>query len=212
LPATFDAVLVDSSAPGLELLPEEENVLSASVVPKRRADFTAGRVAARRALALAGLTRPPALMVGPRGQPLWPAGWVGSIAHTLDVAVAVVARSTEVEAVGVDVEAREAPGPEVARHIATAQELDWLQLGLPGWRTRLGLLFSAKESLYKALFPSLGLDLDFLDVELTWDGRRRAFQPRIMAGQMTSSGWIPPVVRAELLGALIVTATWSPKR
>jgi 4'-phosphopantetheinyl transferase EntD len=88
--------------PGEALLPEEE-VLVARAVGQRRAEFTTVRTCARIALGRLGL--PPApLLSGPKREPLWPAGVVGSITHCDGYRAAAVARASEVAAIGIDAE------------------------------------------------------------------------------------------------------------
>ena len=93
---------------------------------------------------------------GPSGQPIWPEGVIGSLAHDDRIAVAAVARSGAAPSLGVDVEPA-LPLPEELLDLVV----------MPGDRTgdvepglRARLLFSAKEAVYKAAFP---IDRRFLD-------------------------------------------------
>ena len=72
---------LDPRAVNEGLLPEERGAV-AKAVPKRVAQFTAGRVCARRALAQLGNTEPVPILMGEDRAPQWPAGYVGSISHT----------------------------------------------------------------------------------------------------------------------------------
>ncbi|WP_374216235.1 4'-phosphopantetheinyl transferase, partial [Frankia sp. R82] len=62
-----------------ELLAGEHEYV-ARAVPSRRAEFVTGRACARLALARLGVAPRPILR-GPRGEPTWPRGIVGSITH-----------------------------------------------------------------------------------------------------------------------------------
>src|SRR3984893_9355145 len=75
-------VVRDRRIPGdpVELHPAEAEYV-ARAVPKRIAEFAAGRACARAALAEFGV-REFALRAAPDRQPLWPEGFIGSIAHT----------------------------------------------------------------------------------------------------------------------------------
>ena len=135
-------------------------------VPKRRAQFLAGRICAGGAIARLAPGFAGAVARDPDGLPLWPAGLVGSISHTDGFATAAVARAGDAFGLGVDVErvmSRET-ATEIASMIASASERrlvsDLLRLDA---REALTLVFSAKESLFKALFPSMRKHFDHLD-------------------------------------------------
>src|SRR3989440_8524351 len=91
-------------SPGDEhaLLPEEAPAFASSVVKVRRASGAA-RIVARQLLARLGYRQCP-LPKAPSGAPIWPAGVVGSLTHDSRVAVAAVATSRDVGALGIDVE------------------------------------------------------------------------------------------------------------
>jgi 4'-phosphopantetheinyl transferase EntD len=61
------------------LLPPEEAIVSTAAAP-RRLEFAAGRRAARRALTAVGGSAS-AISMGALRQPIWPAGFAGSISH-----------------------------------------------------------------------------------------------------------------------------------
>ncbi|ADP79999.1 4'-phosphopantetheinyl transferase [Pseudofrankia inefficax] len=161
--------LVDESPS--ELFPAEEALL-ARAVPKRRREFTAGRVCARRAMARLGVAPAP-LLAGPNREPLWPAGLVGSITHCEGYRAAVVARAGDVLSIGIDAEPN-GPTPDgVFERIALPAESSWVRAVARAepevhWDR---LLFCAKESVYKAWFPLAGSWLGFEDALITLDGR-----------------------------------------
>ncbi|MCU6386102.1 enterobactin synthase subunit EntD [Enterobacter quasiroggenkampii] len=116
---------------------------------KRKAEHLAGRIAA--AHALPDHTVPG---IGPSGEPLWPEDVSGSITHCGMQAMAVAVRHPDA-LVGIDCEAilpdREAR--EIKAGVIDAEEESVLiQSGYP-FHLALTLAFSAKESLFKALFP-----------------------------------------------------------
>lgn len=124
-----------------------EAALAAGMGERRRADFLAGRLAARRALASLGVAVGPVL--ADRGRPRFPPPAIGSIAHSCGVAVALVGRRCAVGGVGVDVELGRI-SLRAARRICTPEELAWALA--PNYDpARATALFSAKESAYKAL-------------------------------------------------------------
>ena len=168
--------------PGIESialhLPSAEQVLGllgqfthdslASAVPKRRAEFAAGRYAAGLALARFGCFEP--ILRAPGGAPLWPAGFRGSISHADSLVMATVARSETCRSLGVDIEQIVAPelSAELAPRVLSAADQEILRRALPhvSEAVRFSLGFSAKESLYKAINPLSGEFFDFNDASL----------------------------------------------
>jgi 4'-phosphopantetheinyl transferase EntD len=158
-------VVADATGPlpGEALLPEEEPLV-ARAVAKRRAEFTTVRTCARIALGRLGL--PPApLLSGPSREPLWPAGIVGSITHCDGYRAAAVARAGEVASIGIDAEPHDALPAGILPRVTLPAERDHLRDLPPGlhWDR---LLFSAKESVYKAWFPLARRWLGFEDAAL----------------------------------------------
>lgn len=134
----------------------------------RRADFTAGRTAARLALAQIGLPAVP-LLRDPRGPALWPAGITGSISHGAGFALAAVARRDGFAGLGVDIEAAGAFVPLEA--VAGPEEIAALGALDPV------VLFSAKEAAYKAQFALTGQMFGFRDLTLALDGPHFTARP-----------------------------------
>jgi 4'-phosphopantetheinyl transferase EntD len=161
LPPGVVAVETRSDPPDAVLFPEEAETL-AQAVEKRRLEFTTVRHCARTALARLGVA-PVAILPGERGAPQWPAGIVGSMTHCAGYRAAVVARSAQLATIGVDAEPHEALPPEVLTTVTVPEERERLEL-LAAQRPDVHwdrLLFSAKESVYKAWFPLTGRWLDF---------------------------------------------------
>ena len=131
----------------------------ARAVQQRRLDFCAGRYCAREALrACAPALADSSIPIGANREPVWPAGIVGSIAHSRGHAVAAVAAASGVRAIGVDIEPwlDEGAPARLAADLTVAGELAVLAeaTGWPPSRL-LTLLFSAKETLFKCLFPQV---------------------------------------------------------
>lgn len=124
---------------------------------KRKAEHLAGRIAA--AHALPDHTVPG---IGPSGEPLWPEGVSGSITHSGTQAMAVAVRYPDA-LVGIDCEAilpdREAR--EIQDGIINAQEAMCLTRSGYPFALALTLAFSAKESLFKALYPRVKIYMGF---------------------------------------------------
>jgi 4'-phosphopantetheinyl transferase EntD len=171
--------------------PMEEQALGSRAVEGRRTTFALGRAAAREALRELDGVAAVAIRLGlegvdgvaiPRGtggEPIWPEGIVGSISHSREVAVAVVARRGDYVGLGVDIEdLGRGPSPRVARLVCRPSEMEWVD---PEAGTqRLALLFSAKEAVFKALYPIEGVWLGFADAELTWLADGGGFEARVL--------------------------------
>ncbi|MFI9380642.1 4'-phosphopantetheinyl transferase [Kutzneria sp. NPDC052558] len=160
----FAEAFDDHSA--VELFPEEEAVI-VRAVDKRRREFSTVRYCARQAMKSLGLPETPVLP-GERGAPQWPAGVVGSMTHCAGYRAAALAWGKDIVTIGIDAEPDQ-PLPEgVHEAIALPSEMS----------VHGRLLFSAKESVYKAWFPLARKFLDFSEAELTFaDG---TFSARIL--------------------------------
>jgi 4'-phosphopantetheinyl transferase EntD len=155
-------------SPGDEdaLLDEEAASIASPVIGVRRASGAA-RIVARQLLAQLGYARPP-LPKGASGEPIWPAGAVGSLAHDDSIAVAAVGRQCDVAAVGIDIEPAMPLPPDMLELVATPKELQ--KIGDDPLRGKL--LFAAKEAVYKAVYPLDRLFLEFRDIEVDLAGRK----------------------------------------
>ncbi len=157
-------------APGDEarLWPEEAEALAALRRERRRASGAA-RALARDLLAEIGAPPRPIGRDGD-GVPLWPPGFAGSLAHDETHALAAVARSEAISALGVDLEPDAPLAPELADLVATPAERARYDEAL----LRRPVLFVVKEAVFKALFPVDRRFLDFHDIEIDLDcGRAR---------------------------------------
>jgi 4'-phosphopantetheinyl transferase EntD len=172
--------------------PGEEDLVARAVDGRRREFITARRLA-RTALAELGLPAAP-IRSGASREPIWPAGVVGTLTHCAGYRAAAIARRTDVASVGIDAEPggplpegvsrlviRPAEGEMIERLTARTPEVSWDRL-----------LFSAKESVYKAWFPLTRRWLGFEDAELAVDPDRSTFVARILIdGARTDGG--PPL-------------------
>lgn len=139
-------------------------------VPHRQAEYLHGRRAARHALQILGV---PVHNVptGAHRQPIWPAGVVGSITHSRSLAAAVAARLGPLQAIGIDVEGV-AEGSSLQALLEVAiddAELALLRQIAPALELAalVTLVFSAKESFFKAAYAEVGRYFDFTAVKVT---------------------------------------------
>lgn len=192
LPTGVVAVEAFRDVPGEPVFPGEEHLI-ANAVDSRRREFVTARRCAREALARLG--RPPVpILPGPRHEPRWPDGLVGSITHTTGYRAAALAPRTVLASIGIDAEAN-APVPDgVLEMVTVPGELEMLEeLARVSPATHWGrLLFSAKESVYKAWYPLTGRWLGFEQARLTVDPAGWSFTARVLTdGARTDGG--PPL-------------------
>jgi len=178
LPAQVVAVEATPSEWGAALLPEEARLV-ARAVSRRRREFAAGRACARAALGRLGFPPVP-LLPGPDRAPLWPEAAVGSITHCPGYCAAAVARRETVRSLGIDAELNQPLPDGVAELVCTDSELAWARRTARRGTSWEALIFSAKESVYKAWQPLTGEWLGYLDAELTLDPGRGAFEARLL--------------------------------
>ena len=133
----------------------------------RQREFRAGRYCAERALESIGAAGP--IGMDNEGLPVWPRGFVGSIAHCGPITWSAAARSTDLQALGVDSE----PIPTVphgdASVVAECQGV--LSGALLDPAVLVALVTSAKRSAYKAISPLThamigGRDLEIIHVHM----------------------------------------------
>jgi 4'-phosphopantetheinyl transferase EntD len=162
------------------LFPEEEACIRRAV-PKRREEFTAGRLCARKALARFGITDFP-LVTGEGRMPVWPPSVVGSISHTEGYCGVAVASTREVESVGLDVECVGRVERNLWRRIFTPHELHRIGLLSPDDQAaHATLLFSAKECFYKAQYGITRRWVGFREVQISVGPKRNVFQVVLLA-------------------------------
>lgn len=179
LPTWLGGAETFTDPPDAALLPEEEPLV-ARAVDKRRHEVTTTRSCARRALAELGV-EPVAIPRGERGEPVWPDGIVGSMTHCTGYRAAVVARARDAVTVGIDAEPHDklpdgvldvVALPEETEHVKHLSTVD----GSVHWDR---ILFSCKESVYKAWFPVAREWLGFEDAQLTFDPQQRTFRAQL---------------------------------
>jgi 4'-phosphopantetheinyl transferase EntD len=189
---SIDRTLIDPLYPGEVITEEahpmclqgtqysEEEAYLRNAMPKRRLEFTAGRLCVRKALMQLGIENFP-LLVGNNREPIWPAGIVGSISHTEGYCAVAVARKCPIETLGLDVELIRRLSRDCLRQICTQSELVWVDSLLSDKRQEnVALLFSAKECLYKCQYPISRTWLDFQDVAITINPDKGEFNATLL--------------------------------
>ncbi|SEN85120.1 4'-phosphopantetheinyl transferase family protein [Actinacidiphila rubida] len=202
------------------LHPEEAPAV-ARAVAKRRGEYAAGRACAREALAALGVPPGPVLRDAERGAPVWPEGVAGSITHCDGYRAAAVARTTDILALGIDAEPH-GPLPDGVLKLVGSTAAEAAALGELGaerphvhWDR---LLFSAKETVYKAWYPFHRRMLNFDEAEVLFrpdpgHDDRGSYTARLrVPGPLLAPGVGPDLFSGRWLvrGSLLVTAIAVP--
>ena len=161
------------------LLPEEQRAIATQAAAARRASGAA-RHLARGLLTECGYT---GAAVGrePSGEPIWPAGLVGSLAHDDEFAVAAIAPCTAFVSLGIDVEPAEPLPPDLSSLVTSRHDVP----GQADPRLAARLFFAAKEAVYKAVHPLDRVILNHDDIVVDLDASRA----RTRAGRMLNLHW-----------------------
>ncbi|MBL4829470.1 MAG: 4'-phosphopantetheinyl transferase superfamily protein [Aliivibrio sp.] len=142
------------------LFNEPQNIKKA--VNKRRAEFLAGRLSAMVALEKMGILSS-SVATGKHRNPIWPEECVGSITHNSETALSIVAPSNTLAYVGIDRE--EKMSIDVAKNIAfqilSINEMEFYYRQDLDFSLFCTIVFSAKESLFKAIYPYVERYLNF---------------------------------------------------
>ncbi|ENO8415986.1 4'-phosphopantetheinyl transferase superfamily protein [Vibrio mimicus] len=147
----------------------DEPITLNKAVNKRKAEYLAGRYVAREALKK--LTQQNyQIPIGDNRAPQWPDGISGSITHTDTYALAAVSYFSDHQIIGVDLESWMSPSlaQELAPRIIDASEQSLLEQCELEFYQGITLIFSAKESLYKALYPQVKQFFGFEDARVDW--------------------------------------------
>lgn len=160
----IDAPDLEARAAGAGIRAYAENL-----VPKRRLEYLAGRLAARAALQSVGADEP--AVGSDDGKPVWPQGYCGSISHSVGLAVALAASCRDWRALGIDIEARfPAHRARILQKVMGADEFEDAQASADPWVwTRA---WAAKEAAYKCL-SALGVEIAFEALVPRWTSTGR---------------------------------------
>jgi 4'-phosphopantetheinyl transferase EntD len=202
---SLDGLLVAVASASLEdfaLLDAAQQALLKTGTAARRQEFASGRIAAARALLLAGCSET-LVLADDDGVPTFPVGYAGSIAHKEGRAISIVLATSNNVSVGIDLEFDSAlhdddllQGEAVE---AERQQFPALQAVDPSLRSIPTLVIAAKEALYKAVFPLLRHRFDFDEAEVAFDPPSGRFVGRRFPGSNLvtvrgahahSGGWI----------------------
>jgi 4'-phosphopantetheinyl transferase EntD len=182
------------------LWPEEQSLVS-KASDRRVRHFRGGRWCAREALRVLGGPDAP-LGAGPRGEPAWPPGFVGSITHCDRLYAAAVGSAERYVGIGIDVEGLQRRTEAIRRMTCTADELAWADARGGDADRCLLLVFSAKESFFKCWFPVRQTVPEYEAVQIDVDLSACSFDATL--GELRLTG------RFAFVDPLVYTAvTWQ---
>jgi len=140
-----------------------------NAVAKRRSDYLAGRLCAQRVMKLLGLNKAQSnVLIGANQEPIWPIGVVASISHTADIAVCIGTTRPNVLGIGVDIEKEICSdvAEQIKQQVIGTDEDMVIQAHFERYNQGLTAVFSAKESIYKAMYQLVGCFFDFSAMKL----------------------------------------------
>mgnify|MGYP006075486893 CR=1 FL=1 len=137
----------------------------AKAVPKRKAEFLAGRIIVRETMKIMDLPTID-IPIDINRSPRWPKGLAGSISHSNNQVFCLLSKKNN--AIGIDYEEiiSGADVVDIERSIVREKEVCLLSEVSSDYNKVLTLAFSAKESLFKALYFSVRKYFYFLDTTI----------------------------------------------
>ena len=159
------------------LLREEQAIADSFSSQKRRAEFTLGRIFAHKALSSFNLESEPILRNPETREPCWPNSVWGSITHSAGFAAVAVGLKKEIKGIGIDLESfSRSVDFKIRRHVCVDSELEWLE-SLPTKQANraLRIIFSAKESIFKCIYPGTKTYLTFKDAAVSVNETEKNF-------------------------------------
>lgn len=162
LPEGFYAGVAGGAADKNLLFKEELQYLNSVKSPDRAQSYILGRIATKVALNKMGISAPVGRELN--GEPIWPPGVIGSLSNKRAIAVAAVTKAGLKKGLGLDLEPV-LGDLKILDKVSRPNEKLWISE--KDSELRLTQLFSAKEALYKAIFPLQKIFFGFQDAELT---------------------------------------------
>jgi phosphopantetheine--protein transferase-like protein len=207
------AKIVEGAIADLEhLLAPQEAACISQAGSKRRREFACGRIFARRALKSFD-PEDRCLLIDADRVPIWPAGLIGSITHSDHYCAVAVARKDQVSAIGIDVEELERVTLDLSEYILLPSEIEGANLHASSIQQRLrhiAVVFSAKETIYKCLYPITRSHLSFHDVHISVSEGLTSFEARLLRSAGTFYMGHCFVGRYVVKNGLVATAIALP--
>lgn len=161
--------------------PDEYAIIKNSV-EKRKKEFIAGRLLVKQSLKAFGIKNF-ALLSGDNREPIWPENIIGSISHSNVYICTAISDCNSYEGIGIDLETRGKVGEDLINYILTENEKNWLKdLDENNQKNLHTIIFSAKESLYKCIFPLVHQFIDFQQVDIFIDQQNKIIEIKNIDG------------------------------
>jgi len=145
-------------------LSPSERAIVQHAVEKRRREFATGRLCAHQGIVAITGGIDAVITSDAERRPVWPTGICGSITHTDETALAVVARSSQYAGLGIDAEVISRVSEDLWPRLLRKEEIAGLNR-----RSDAAVKFSAKEAVYKAINPLVGEFIGFQEVSIKLD-------------------------------------------
>jgi 4'-phosphopantetheinyl transferase EntD len=143
---------------------------------ERILEFLNGRNCAHLALKKLGFQQHHAILRGNNREPIWPDTIVGSITHCQDYYAATVAYAEHISGIGIDAELNTKLSNKLLSTTQTKNELTFNQKLCSISDVCINkLVFSAKESVFKFIYPYLKQYIKFMDIEIYLDFKTSTF-------------------------------------
>jgi 4'-phosphopantetheinyl transferase EntD len=138
---------------------------------------------------------------------------VGSITHSKLLAISCVSSSQDWSSIGIDAEELITPALRADIESLVASPVELQYLGSLDSQIGLTVLFSAKEALYKALFPLVRTFIDFKEVQLTnLDLDMKVFELELISSKENLAGHVGRYQGSfKQFGETIVTVVSIPR-
>lgn len=181
----------------LSALYPEERAAVANAVKSRQEQYCATRVLARQLFTQLGVPAQ-AVLNRPDRSPIWPTGYQGAITHTGSWCAVAVAPRTVVTGLGIDVESARELEIDVIERVMTPAERAQLSKNGHSPEALGALLFSAKESVYKCVYPTLQRFIGFSEVELSVDFAKGEFRVEKLGPELATAAPLFEQLRGRL--------------
>ena len=147
---------------------EELLLIRGAKSDKRKQLFMQGRLAAHQALEKLGVQNHGPILRAERKRPLFQRGIVGSITHSDTTAAAIVGKETDWRGLGIDIEnIFTSLEPAIIAKICGPSERMFFESLLKAEQAKAAtIFFSAKEAIYKCVFPVIETFFGFHDATL----------------------------------------------
>lgn len=140
--------------------------VSVRAVAKRKAEHVAGRLCIHWCYQMLVNQTPPLIYSDKHGCPIWPVPFKGSISHCNGKAVGVLTLDPHIQSLGLDIETLldDKTTADIVSMVLSSEELS---LYASAYKEKMlfscyvTLIFSAKEAIYKALYPIVKHMFDF---------------------------------------------------